>query len=134
MAKSTDAEVARRVAIVQDELLNGYTRHHIIRYASEWSVTERTIEEYMARATANIMELNKLTYEENLAQVSGAWWNLFRTGDEKTKATALTNLAKIRGLDQISINHFLKDERALADKTDAELDELLGGTDATSSG
>lgn len=130
MAKSTDAEILIRVNTIQNDILSGQQNHQIFRYASVWSVTERTIEEYIARAKANILEINKADFQEKLALVSTNWWTLYNNGDEKTKATALTNLAKIWSLDQVNVNHFLKDERLLTDKTDAELDELLGGKDA----
>ena len=52
MAKSTDAEVEKRVTAVYDRLLEGESRAEILRYASNqgWSVDPRSVDTYIRRA------------------------------------------------------------------------------------
>ena len=60
--KSTHAETQSRVATIYRLLLNGLRRREIIQYVSEntdWGVSERSVDNYIKQATAEISEINK---------------------------------------------------------------------------
>lgn len=56
--KSTDAEITARVTTVYKLILNGADRHEILQYAAkmDWNVSDRSVDEYIARATAMFTE------------------------------------------------------------------------------
>lgn len=69
--KSTNIEYNRRVEYVMELLkLKNYTRTQIFRYISEnteWNVTQRQIENYMAEANARLIEdFNNSTQREKI--------------------------------------------------------------------
>lgn len=51
MTKSTDIEIRKRISIVAEMIIKGYSREKIIRYASEnWKISERQTDTYIKRA------------------------------------------------------------------------------------
>ena len=71
--KPTKAELESRITTVSGLLVRGASRAAILRYVSEntnWNVTSRTIENYMATATATIKEgaANDIEYETGKAK------------------------------------------------------------------
>lgn len=127
--KATQAEVNQRVKEIADQLLAGFTRSHILQYASNWGVSDRQVDEYIAQATAQIKEINSTTIQDNLALISSNQWDLYRKAiKENNLAVArqvLMDLAKLRGLDQMIVNHIIEDKREHADLSDADLDKAL---------
>lgn len=128
-AKSTKAEVFQRVSEVQTLLLDGYTRSTILQYASKWLVSDRMVDEYIAQANVNIKEVSKAGLENDLAIIVSAMWDTFRrakaAGNIGEMRQTLTALAKLKGLDESTVNHIIDDKRELQDMSDADLDAIL---------
>ncbi len=129
IVKSTKAELDQRVSEVQALLLQGYTRSYILQYGSKWGISDRQIEEYMAKASINLKEINSITLQENMALIASNLWDLFRKAkvdnDLSEQHKILMSLAKLKGLDQQAIHHIIEDKRELADMTDEDLDRAL---------
>jgi len=128
--RATDATMTERVTEIQRYLLNGYTRSYIIQFAEKkWKLAPRTVDDYIARATASIREINGVEREDNLATIVTNQWDMFRaardTGQIESARKILMDIAKLRGLDEQTIQHFVN-ERPLADVKDEELDKVLG--------
>lgn len=128
--KSTDAEVIQRVSEVQNLILQGHQRHEILRFtANKWQVSPRSTDEYIARATKNIKEINLATLQDNSAIITTALWKAFRSAVEVANISEqrqiLMAIAKLKGLEQHTINHVIQDERELASLSDSELDAIL---------
>lgn len=127
--KSTDAEVSARVTTVTGYLMDGYTKSDIIRFTSSWSVSSRQIETYIAQATAAIKEVNQLTLQENQGMILRNLWQLFKDAriaeDRPEQHKVLMSIAKLKGLDQMTVNHFIEDKRELAEMSDEELEAII---------
>jgi hypothetical protein len=131
-SKSTKIEVLQRVSEVQKLLLDGYTRSYILQYGSKWSLSDRQIDDYIRMANDQIKEVNLATLQDNLGMISANLWQLFREARVKDNISEqhkiLMSLAKLKGLDQMIINHVIEDKRELADMSDAELDSILSSS------
>ncbi len=105
--RPADAEINRRVKIVQEKLLEGYTRREIMELGSQWDVCERQMETYLARATENIREINKNDIEDTIAMLHLNYLELFRfckqTGDIEEAHKVLNSIAKLKGAYEIKI-------------------------------
>lgn len=127
---STHMQTDLRVVEVRDFILLGHTRTEILRLTSKWRVSERMIDHYIATARKEIQEVNNLTLEENLSQIVNSLWILFRAeiakSDTKAARLVLMDIAKVRGLDQQTINHIVEDKRDLANLSEDELESILG--------
>lgn len=123
--RSTDAEFDRRCTEVQAWILDGHTRHEIIRLGSHWKVSSRQIDDYLAGARDKIYEANSASVKENVAVISRNLWRLYRMaldeGDIGEANKVLMNLAKVKGLDQVTVTNIIDDKREHADKSDEEL-------------
>lgn len=131
--KSTKAEIDQRLKEVQELLLEGRTRSYIVQYGSKWQVVDRQIDDYIAQATALIKEINLASVQDNLALITANQWTLYRTAIKDNNIPVarqlLMDLAKLRGLDQATINHVIEDKRELADLSNADLEKMLEGSD-----
>lgn len=143
--KSTVAEIDNRVSEVMALLLSGTTRSGIVRHGSKWGVSSRQIDDYIAAATKEIKEVNSLTLQENQGIILSNLWALFKQcsgtfleADEKLGLQAkyippdtaeqhkiLMSIAKLKGLDQMTVNHIIEDKRELAEMTDEELEAII---------
>ena len=127
--KSTKAEIDQRLTEIQELLLDGHTRHKILQYGSKWKVSNRTVDEYIAQATALLKEINQASVQDNLAIITANQWKLYRSsvkdGNLATARQILMDLAKLRGLEHQTINHIIQDTRELADLSDADLEKML---------
>ncbi len=129
MAKATEALVESRVKTVYEMLLYGSTRTEILQYASEWGLTERSMDTYIAKATERLLEHSKSSQEAELSRVLSHHWRLFKDAEkEKDRAEmrkVLEAVSKIRGLDQLNLN--VKFDRPLKEVSDEDLaSKLLG--------
>lgn len=126
--KSTDAEFDLRVTQVQDLLLKGFTRSQVIRECSTWKVGDRQIENYIMEARNLIREQNAVERDDNMATITANYWELFRfakaTGDTQEAHKLLNSIAKLKGLDEQTINHVMKTHDPLA-LSDEELEDAL---------
>lgn len=131
--KSTKAQIEQRLKEVQELLLDGRTRSFIVQYGSKWQVSDRQIDDYIAQATAIIKEINLASVQDNLALITANQWTLYRKAITDNNIPVarqlLMDLAKLRGLDQATINHIIEDKRELSDLSNADLEKLLEGPD-----
>lgn len=126
--RGTDLQVFDRILEVQQYLLNGYTRSEVIRFITEsHGVGEDQVDKYIASAKLLNNEINKVTAEENLTLLTKNMWQLYRaciSSDNLSEANkVLMNIAKLRGLDQISI--VIEDKREYQSMSDEELEAAL---------
>ncbi len=134
MSKATSAEINLRVSEVQDLLLKGHTRTFILNFGSKWNVGDRQIDEYIAQASKIIKEINLSTAHDNLALITSSLWQIFRTQlliNPELARKILMDIAKLRGLDEQTINHIIEDKRELSEVSDADLEKLLGQDTST---
>lgn len=110
--KSTDIEIAQRVEKIYYKLLNNYTRQEILRYCSsetDWNVSERQIDEYMARATKIIKDASKETYAEWLEKSKQQLAYLYKIACEDGNITEARQIKmaenKILGYERLNIEH-----------------------------
>jgi len=127
--KSTVAEINARVSEVTAWMLDGDTRSDIVRHGSKWGVSSRQIDDYMAMATAAIKEVNQLTLQENQGTILRNLWQLFKEsrieGDRAEQHKVLMSIAKLKGLDQMTVNHVIEDKRELSDMSDEQLEAII---------
>lgn len=127
--KSTKAEVNQRVTEVQDLIMKGFTRTDILQYGSKWDVSDRTIDEYLAGARRALKEINSSTLQDNQAIIVGGLWGIYRSaingGNLAEAHKVLMSIAKLKGLEQTTINHIIEDKRELETLSDTELDAIL---------
>lgn len=128
-AKSTKAEVYKRIGEVQSLLLEGFTRSHILQYGSKWQLSERMIDEYIAQANANIKEVSRAGLENDLAIIVSAMWEAFRRAKIQNNVgeqrQTLMAIAKLKGLDETKVTHVIDDKRELAEMSNEELNSIL---------
>jgi hypothetical protein len=103
--KSTKAEVATRVDTVMTHLLRAKGRPFIIQYAADtWSVSERTADEYIARATKLIEQITQPRKEYEFALVRQRLEELYdkALGDKNYNAAlgALKQVAEMTGINE----------------------------------
>ncbi len=126
--RSTDASMEERITIVQDLLLCGLTRSEILKECSTWKLSERQMDTYISKATATIKEINAVERDDNMAAITTNLWRLFRKnrdfGDLDKAEKNLMNIAKLKGLEETTINHIVK-ERPLLEIPDEELEAIL---------
>lgn len=100
----TDAERALRIGEVHNLLVNGVRRADILRHASnkEWGVSSRTVDDYIARATAEIKAAATVDKEERLGRSLRRLENLYqatqRIQDHKTSLSVVKTEADLLGL------------------------------------
>ena len=139
MAKKADqAQTDQRVKEICQWKLDGYTRTDILRFAKEkWQIGPDRTDQLIAEATSKIKEINALSIQDNMAILNNQYWNLWRQaaaiGDISEQHRILNSIAKLKGLDKVTINHIVEDKRELADLSDEELDRMLleGSADAS---
>ncbi len=69
--RCTAAEMDSRTEIVLNHLLMGRSRSYIVRFAAkEWDIGSRAVDELMARARAEMREVNAGTREESIEQIT----------------------------------------------------------------
>lgn len=79
-SKSTLAEVEKRINKVFDLLVNGATREQIFQYASEkaqWGVTQRQLDNYIAKANERISSIGKIHRELELGRAIARLHHLY---------------------------------------------------------
>jgi hypothetical protein len=103
VAKSTDAEVARRVAALYDLMLQGVGRHGIQAYAVShgWQVSSRQLDTYTRRAKAQLARAAERDHQVELGRA-------------------------IERLELLFMKALAKDDRAEARAVVRDLTELLG--------
>lgn len=123
------ALIEYRVKQIKEWLLNGYTTSSILRKPAvkEWGCCKRTIESYVAKAYAEIKEINKISLKVNLAIITDRYWKTYRKAvkikDVGEQTRILNAIAKIRGLDKIPPEEIDPDDDE--EMSDEEVDDIL---------
>jgi len=130
--KSTDAQVEIQVKAVFQLLLEGRSRTEILEHcATQYKVGRGRADQIIKVATDRIQEINKNTLQTNLGLITNNQWELYRQAVAQRNLVVarqiLMDIAKLRGLEQNTINHIIEDKRELADLSDDELDKILEG-------
>lgn len=103
--RPTKAEIEVRVTEIFKLLLAGVQRHDIRRYVAEkakWDVPERTLDRYIARATARLQTHAATVRDEELGlavlQLKDIYSRSYRVQDFKTALAARRELSELLGL------------------------------------
>lgn len=123
------AEVEAKVAEVLQMKLDGYSTAQIKELTKHWKLSDRSLNNYISRATEKLTAINLSTAEENRAFVLSNLTRLFREAkldlDKKEQHRILNSIGKYAGLDKISINVSKGDERILKDLSNEDLQSLV---------
>lgn len=128
MKKSTIAEMDNRISAVVELISNGYSRPEILQHAAKsWGLATRATDELIARARAEIIEINRETLIETISVLVRNFWKQYRKADQKDDVYGATmvlkEIARVKGLDYQTL--VVEDRRELKDLSDVELDKLL---------
>ncbi len=127
--KSTKAELDTRVTEVHSLILQGYTRTYILQYGSKWAISDRQIDDYISMATVIIKESNLASVQDNMAIITHGLWDAYRQAKTASNIPEqhkiLMSIAKLKGLEQHTVNHVIEDKRDLAGMSDADLDSMM---------
>lgn len=125
--KISAAEVEARVIEVQRLHLQGYTAREMYDLCKHWSVTNKTINNYISTAKTRINEINQNSIVDERDRILKNYWILFRKaeGDPKEQARLLTSISKLCGLEKTHLSVNLTGERILKDLSNEELDKLI---------
>lgn len=158
--RPTKAEIEVRVTEIFKLLMAGAQRHDIRRYVAEktkWEVPERTLDRYVARATACLRTHAAAVRDEELGlailQLKDLYGRTYRIQDYKTSLAARKELSELLGLyapKRVALTDpeggpqsFIaimperaKDNASWSEKCKKEREELdrLQATDSTASG
>ena len=127
--KATKAIVITRISEIKDLLLKGKSRGVIQQFAAtSYNLTERVIDEYIARATQEIKEMSNTDRSTDLGILLERLYKMANDaedkGDQKTASSILMNIAKLKSLDNHSIHHIIE-KRDLAQLSDSDLEVIL---------
>jgi hypothetical protein len=100
--KPTEAVFNDRVHSVYTDLINGKRRAEILRYASTWGVTDRTIDNYISRAN-DLLEQEAETVRERelgkaLARYNAIYKAAIEAGDLKLALDVQKEISRLLGL------------------------------------
>lgn len=100
--RNTDAEIERRVTEIHTLMLAGVRRAEILRHASKWDCSSRTVDSYMARAAEEIKNQATFDREAELGMVVTQLRTLFRqaqqTGDTRASLAIVKQYSELLGL------------------------------------
>ncbi len=101
--KATDAEINRRVLDVYKLLVAGASRATIVQYGSKtWSITDRQVDDYIARAKLDLMAQLDRDKDNNLAmaitRMSDIYQQCYAAKNYKGAITAQIEINKLLGL------------------------------------
>lgn len=132
--KATNSEMEARIKTVIQMKLQGYARPEILEYAKNtWGIETSTTDIVTTRATERMTEINNIDIKETIAAVMHNLWMQYREAS-KTKNGQLClliikEIARIKGIDQMTINHVIEDRRELQNLSDEDLDRLIEDDD-----
>ena len=121
--KCTKVELENRIKTVVELQLQGYDTQEIMQYiADKFNLEERMSRYLVSKATHRLIEANSKTIEEYSAIITANYWKIFRKTEKKedfqVAISALKELAKLRGLDQVTVNHVMHKPEEIADIDD----------------
>jgi hypothetical protein len=129
--RASESEIEARVTKIVEFILDGRTRSYILNHAArEWHLSRSAVDVYIKQANEQVAEINEASRAHNLAIITNAQWNLYRIAVKKNNEVLarqlLVDMAKLRGLEEQTINHIIE-KRELGTITDDELEEALTG-------
>ena len=126
--KATNAEIIQRLSEIRDLLLEGKTRFAILEYAGKWNLSDSQVDNYIASATAQIKEVAQQDASTDISLIVSNLWDLFNKNKSTNPQVArqcLMDIAKIRGMDQTTVNHTFKRDEDLAKLSDEDFDKKM---------
>lgn len=125
MAKgqASTKEIKNRVEQIKDLLLNGKTRADILKkYTGRGGVSERHVDNYIAKAKQQIRESAQTTFSDSRALMIRNLWDCYHNARAQNQwasvASFTQQLSKLYGLDIVKIEHQIT---RYEDMTDDEL-------------
>lgn len=108
--KATQVEMEQRVNYVLELILEAHRPSEILRLVAErYKISYRSCEELWARAKQRMIENNRQTIEESAAEISAHYWDIInqtkKVKEFSTSISALKEVSKLKGLDQVTVNH-----------------------------
>lgn len=112
--RPTLAERNERTWEIKNLLLTNRSRSEIIAYCvAKWGISEQQIAKYVARARAEIAEVNQQTFEENRSRVLSNLWNVFADakaiGDLSEQRQCLKAIGEFCGLNEQKVKITIDD-------------------------
>jgi len=103
--KSSNYQIVKRISEVIDFLLDGLTKHEIVRYASEkWRVGERQTETYLARANVKIEEIatkaQEGAFDKIRARLERQYRRAVQAGDGQLARLLILDMRRLYALDK----------------------------------
>ncbi len=136
LKRSTIFEVNQRVKTFIDLLSKGHTRSYLVRYASEnYKVTSRQADDYIAKATKELLEINEQSLELIKARLAKRQWGLVQKAsdqnDLQVERAVVMDIAKLNGLLTSSVDITVQSKRdpELQSLSDEELARQYGSED-----
>jgi hypothetical protein len=137
--KSTNAEIEERVTTVYRMITGAASRQEILRYGSAtWGVTERQVEDYVARATKRFSARAAVVREQELGKAIARFEDLYRKNlkapDLREAHSVLSDFSKLLGLYEamkvehsgtVHVQEMQKEAARLAELTGVPAEEIL---------
>jgi len=103
--KGSNYQIVKRISEVIDFLLDGLTKHEIVRYASEeWRVGERQTETYLARANVKIEEIatkaQEGAFDKVRARLERQYRRAVQAGDGQLARLLILDMRRLYALDK----------------------------------
>lgn len=127
-AKATEAETIQRLSEVKSLLLQGKTRSDILEYAGKWAIERSRTDELIARATEQIQEIAQADTASDISVILRNLWDIINANkatNPQVARQALMDIAKLRGMDQTTVNHTFKRDEKLAALSEDEFDAAM---------
>lgn len=101
--KATDAEVTQRVATIHKLMVAGASRASIVQYGSKtWQITDRQVDDYIARAKKGITDQANKDKNHNLAlaleRMSDIYQQCYAAKNYKGAVSAQQEINRLLGL------------------------------------
>lgn len=128
--KATHVEMEQRINYCLELILEAHRPSEILRIIAErYKISYRSCEEVWARAKHRMIENNRQTLEESAAEISAHYWDIInqtkKVKEFNTSIAALKEVSKLKGLDQVTVNHVVHNNKELEeipiDAIEAEL-------------
>lgn len=128
--KATNVQIIQRLSEVKTLLLQGKTRSEIQRYATNqnWGVGSDQVDKYMSEATREIKEVVQQDSSTDISILIANLWDIInknKSTNPQVARQALMDIAKLRGMDQVTVNHTFKRDEDLAKLSDEDFDKKM---------
>lgn len=126
--KATNAEIIQRLSEIKSLLLQGQTRSTILRYAQKWNLVDNQIDRYISEATKEIQEIVQQETTTDISILIANLWDIVNTNkatNPQVARQALMDIAKLRGMDQTTVNHTFKRNDDLAKLSEDDFDKIM---------